>query len=139
MKNFTFLVLTALALTLVACGNKESSGGGNKYSSSNPYKVYNEGGWVDAQQPRVKLDSKYYTISQQSYQVVNQAFYTAQQAGIPSKNVDGVNMFKSKLTFTIGQGYQQPGYQVPFPQQQGQLLSGTVGFINISSMQIVNP
>lgn len=137
MKNFTFLALTALTLTLVACGNKDGGSSGNKYSSSNPYKVYNDTGWLDAAQPRVKIDSKYYTISQQSYQVVNQAFYAAQQASIQSRNVDGSNMFKAKLSFTVGQSYQQTGYYQP--QQQGQLLSGTTNFINISSAQIVNP
>ena len=138
MKNFTFLALTALSLTLVACGNKDGGSSGNKYSSSNPYKVYNEGGWISATEPKVKLDSKFYTISAQSFQVVNQGFYAAQQAQIQPKLVDGVSMFKSKISFTMGVAYQQQGYQLP-QQQQGQLLPGTVGFINISSIQLVNP
>lgn len=114
MKNLSFLVLTVvLAIGVVSCGGKDSGESSNSGFSTDPYKVSTVKGYLHTQQPIAKVGSQTYTVSQQSYNIMSQAFQLAQQQNIQPTLVDGVQMFKANITGSLSQpqtGYQQTGY-----------------------------
>ena len=117
MKNFTFLFLVvALALGVVACGNKNKSSGASTTFSSDPYQVSTVDGYLDMNQPVVQVGNITYQVSQNSYTVMDQAFRLAQQQGIQPTLVNGSQKYKAKITGSMAA---QAGYQQNPQQQQG--------------------
>ena len=117
MKNFIFLFLVvALALGVVACGNKNTSSGASTTFSSDPYQVSTVDGYLDMNQPVVQVGNITYQVSQNSYTVMNQAFRLAQQQGIQPTLVNGSQKYKAKITGSLAS---QAGYQQSPQQQQG--------------------
>ena len=117
MKNFIFLFLVvALALGVVACGNKNTSSGASTTFSSDPYQVSTVDGYLDMNQPVVQVGNITYQVSQNSYTVMNQAFRLAQQQGIQPTLVNGSQKYKAKITGSMAA---QTGYQQNPQQQQG--------------------
>ena len=113
MKNFIFLFLVvALALGVVACGNKNTSSGASTTLSSDPFQVSTFDGLLDVNQPVVQVGNTTYQVSQNSYTVMNQAFRLAQQQGIQPTS----QKYKAKITGSVAA---QAGYQQNPQQQQG--------------------
>lgn len=128
MKNLSFLVLTVvLAIGVVSCGGKKDSGSSNSGFSTDPYKVSTVKGYLHTQQPIAKVGNQTYTISQQSYNIMSQAFQQAQQQNIQPTMVDGVQMFKANITGSVGQQQTQQGGS--YPQQGGNVLNVTQAVI----------
>jgi predicted methyltransferase len=124
MKNLSFLVLTvALAIGVVSCGGKDSGGSSNTGFSTDPYKVSTVKGYINVQQPIVKVENTTYQLSSQSQNIVLQAINLAHSQGIPTVMIDGVQMLKANITGSLGQQgeFQQGGY----PQQGGNVLNVT--------------
>jgi hypothetical protein len=132
MKNLSFLVLTvALAIGVVSCGGKDSGGSSSSGFSSDPYKVSTVKGYLNVQQPIAVVGNQTYTISQQSYNIMSQAFQQAQQQNIQPTMVNGAQMYKANITGSVGQQgtYQQGGQQAGYPQQGGNVLNVTQAVI----------
>jgi len=140
MKNLGFLFLvSALALTLVACGNKD--GGNNSGSSSNPFsvgangvpKIETRSGYLDVSQPIAQVGNVRYQIPQTSYQVIGLAFQRAQAVQPPIQPVliNGVYKYKAKITGSIAPQYgmQQGGIQSGVQQSYGSILNITQAVI----------
>jgi len=127
MKNISFLVLTvALAIGVVSCGGKDNSSGGSSSGfSTDPYKVSTVKGYLHTKQPIAKVGNQTYQISQQSYNIMSQAFQQAQQQNIQPVMIDGVQMFRANITGSVG-GNQQ--YQSG-SQQGGNVLNVTQAVI----------
>jgi hypothetical protein len=130
MKNLGFLFLvTALALGVVACGNKDKSSGSATSFSSDPYKVSTVVGYLDVSQPIVVVGNVTYQLSQNSYAVVNQALNLAHQQGIQPVMINGVQKLKANITgslVTQNQQYPQQQYPQQYPQQNtGNILNVT--------------
>ena len=114
MKNFTFLFLVvALALGVVACGNKNKSSGSNTTFSSDPYQVSTVDGLVNVDNYSIMAGNTTYQPSQQSIQVLVNAMRLASQQGIPLNNA---RQLKAKITGSQ-QAQQQGGYTQQSPQQ----------------------
>jgi hypothetical protein len=127
MKNLSFLFLvTALALVVVACGNKDKDSGLSNHFSSDPYKVSTVEGYLDTNQPVAFIGNTTYQISQNSFQIMSQAFQVAQQQGIQPVMVNGSQRFKAKITGSLQTGYQQQGGY----QQGSQTLNVTQAVIH---------
>lgn len=113
MKNLSFLFLvTVLALGIVtACGKKDDGGGSASRFSSDPYRVSTLEGYLDTMQPYAYVGNVTYTISQNSYPIMAQAFNQAQQ-----QNIQPVNgRFKARITGSVqatNQQYQQQGSNI---------------------------
>jgi hypothetical protein len=133
MKNLSFLFLvSALALGVVACGNKDKDGGSSNRFSSDPYKVTTVNGYLDTNQPIALVGNTTYSISQNSYQIMAQAFQVAQQQGIQPVMVNGSQKFKARITGSLQTGYQQQGgyqQQSGYQQQGSQTLNVTQAVI----------
>jgi len=124
MKFILVVMVSVFDLGLVGCGNKDSSSSSNSISRD-PYKVSSFEAQLDAQTGSVQVGTTHYTVSQQSIQVMMQAFQQAQMQGIQPTAVNGSYKFKVRITgyLTGGQQqYQQGGYQQPY--QQGYQQSG---------------
>jgi hypothetical protein len=121
MKNLSFLLLvTVMAFGVASCGNKDKDSSSSTFSSD-PYKVSTVSGYLDTVQPIVIVGNTTYQISQNSYQIMAQAFQRAQQAQPPIQPamVNGSYRYKAKITGSLASGYQQQaGVQSGYPQQQ---------------------
>jgi hypothetical protein len=114
MKNFIFLFLVvALALGVVACGNKNTSSGASTSFSSDPYQVSTVDGLVNVDNYSIIVGNTTYQSSQQSIQVLVNAVRLASQQGIPLNNA---RQLKAKITGSQ-QAQQQVGYTQQYPQQ----------------------
>ena len=114
MKNFIFLFLVvALALGVVACGNKNTSSGASTSFSSDPYQVSTVDGLVNIDNYSIMVGNTTYQSSQQSIQVLVNAVRLASQQGIPLNNA---RQLKAKITGSQ-QAQQQGGYTQQYPQQ----------------------
>ena len=115
MKNFIFLFLVvALALGVVACGNKNTSSGASTTFSSDPYQVSTVDGLVNVDNYSIIAGNTTYQPSQQSIQVLVNALRLASQQGIPL--IKDTRQLKAKITGSQ-QAQQQGGYTQQYPQQ----------------------
>jgi hypothetical protein len=134
MKNVLFLTLTTLFL-FVACGKDEKSGASSNRFSTDPYKVSTVEGYVSRQQPIFEVSNQAYTLSQSSYQIMNQAFQLADQQGIQPQIINGTQKYRARITGSLGTlNYpMQQNYQYP-NQQYNQVGANT---LNVQSAVII--
>ena len=129
MKNLGFLFLVAvLSLGVVSCGNKDKGSSSTNRFSSDPYRASTVEGYLDASQPFAYVGNDTYTISQNSFQAIGQAFQQAQQQGIQPVN----GRFKARITGSVQATNQQQQYpQNPqYPQQTGNVLNVTSAVVH---------
>lgn len=137
MKNLGFLFLvTALALGVVACGNKDksssSSASGQPFTASPygvPATIQTRVGYLDVSQPIVVVGNVTYQLSQNSYAVVNQAMNLAHQQGIQPVMINGVQKLKANITGSLQTQNQQ--YPQQYPQQ------GTGNILNVTQAVVI--
>jgi hypothetical protein len=122
MKNLGFLFLvTALALGVVACGNKDKSSGSASSFSSDPYKVSTIDTLVNVDNYAIQVGNTTFQPSQQSMQVLVQAIILASQQNIP---LNSSRQLKTRITGSLVTQNQQ--YQQQYPQQSsGNILNVT--------------
>ena len=123
MKNLSFLLLiTVMAFGVASCGNKNKDKDSSSSTlSSDPYRVSTVNGYLDTLQPIVTVGNTTYQISQNSYQIMEQAFLRAQQTQPPIQPtmVNGSYKYMARITGSLMSGYQQQaGVQSGYPQQQ---------------------
>lgn len=119
MKNISFLVFVVMTFFLVACGNEKKESSTQRFSSS----YSSAEALINAQQPLIEVGGTTYQISQQSYQVINQAVYMAQQQGIQPVMLNGASKYRANVTAALevsgayqGGYNQQSGYQGGYQQ-----------------------
>lgn len=124
MKNLSFLVIVAaLALGVVACGNKDkNSGSSNQIFSSDPYKVSTVRGYVVPQGRLFIVGVTTYNISPQSDTEMQRAFSLVQ--GVQPKLIpnNGQSGFLADLTGSVVSN----GIQGSIPQQTQQGYGSTI-------------
>lgn len=139
MKILSFLVLMALALMGVSCGDKNASGSGgarnsNSTFASDPYRVQTVIGLVNVDTLMIQIDNQVYQASQNTLPIVMNALNVSYKQNIQP---NGARMLKARMTASVEsaptqnayQGGYQSGYTQPAPQQRS-------NFLNIQSMVI---
>lgn len=118
MKNFSFVVLIAMALTLAACGNKNESGGTSNSSTVNTNSLASQTvvGYIDHANPLV------FIVGASSYRIVDQ--YGVMKQAYTASGITYYTRYKVTLTgiFTSNQvvNTAQNGY---YPNNQQQAMT----------------
>lgn len=109
MHSLLKLIFMTLLLGLIACGkNNESTG--NQTFSSDPYKVTTMEALINVQTGNVEVGGQTYSVTQNSFSVMSQAFQQAQLQGIVPLQVNGVYKYRARITGSLASGYSQYGY-----------------------------
>jgi hypothetical protein len=121
MKTLSFIVLMAMALTMVSCGNKNSSGGDSN-NVKNSYGVQNITGYIDTTNPYyfvVKENDQYQIID--TSQAMKNAYAQAQSNGVI---VQGITRYRVQIAGVFSQSGIVQNQQYPQQQYPQQNVSG---------------
>lgn len=111
MKNFSFVVLIAMALTLVACGNKNESGGSSKNSvDTNSFSSQTVNGYIDHANPLV------FIVGGSSYRIIDQ--YNMMTKAYNDSRITYYPRYKVQLTGIFTSNQVNNGNYYPNQQQQ---------------------
>ena len=119
MKSLSFIVLLAMALTMVSCGNKNNSGGSSSNNVKNSLSVQDITGYIDTNNPY------YFVVNNTQYQIVDtaqamkNAYAQGQSSGVI---VQGITRYRVKIVGV----FQTTGTAVSqqYPYNNGQQVSG---------------
>jgi hypothetical protein len=122
MKTLSFIVLLAMALTMVSCGNKNESGGSDNNNVKNSYGVQEVTGTIDTNSPYffvVKNNTQYQIVD--TAQAMKNAYDQAQKSGVI---VQGITRYRVKLagiftTTPVVQNQQYTNYNNGMQQPTG--------------------
>lgn len=125
MKKLSFVILIALAFSVVSCGNKNETGGSTSLSSSEFRSVRS---YINTQNGAIEYGNTIYQpASQQTVQVLSQAIQLGQQQGIQPVLDNGVYKWRVNMTAMA--------VQQQFNQQYNQQYqnTGAVQYINVQT------
>lgn len=116
MKNLSFIVLLAMTLTMVSCGNKNSSGGSDNGNVKNSYGVQEVTGYIDTTNPYffVVKDNVQYQIVDTG-QAMKNAYALGQSNGVI---IQGITRYRVKLAGIFSQTGMVANQQYPIGAQQ---------------------
>lgn len=135
MKNFSFVVLIAMALTLVACGNKNSSGGSGGSLSMDKFSTGSY--WVNESTGAIEYGSAVYQPADQpSIMILSNAIELAKRNGLRSTMINGAYKWKFRMTAKIYNPYSN-GYGQQYPQQPQYPNQGTSNLLQVQSAEVV--